>query len=105
MACKEFYLSIVRYIYTIPRTTGSDPNFFRIPTPKYGYGKSTGTGENSKEVTEYGTKSEVFENTKYGYGTMTEFFLESSVRKNYGYGLLFKTGVRVRDGRRKKYGM
>ena len=57
-----------------PRTTESDPNFFRIPTPEYGYGKSTGTGENSKEVTEYGTNSEVFENAKYGYGTMTEFF-------------------------------
>ena len=59
---------------SIPRTTESDPNFFRIPTPEYGYGKSTGTGENSKEVTEYGTNSEVFENAKYGYGTMTEFF-------------------------------
>ena len=61
-------------VWTIPRTTGSDPYFFRIRTQGYGYGKITGTGENSKEVTEYGTSSEVFENTKYGYGTMTEFF-------------------------------
>ena len=64
-------------VQTIPRTTGSDPNFFRLRTQGYGYGKNTGTDENLKEGTEYGTKSDVIENAKYGYGTMTELFSKS----------------------------
>ena len=48
---------------------------FSVSRPQStGTEKVPGTGENSKEVTEYGTNAEVFENAKYGYGTMTEFF-------------------------------
>ena len=59
-----------------------DPYFFRIRTQEYGYGRITGTGENSKEGTEYGTNTEVFENAKYGYGTDTDCFS----KRMYGYG-------------------
>ena len=59
---------------TIPRTAGTDPYFIRTRTQGYGYGKVTGTGENSKEGTEYGIKTEVFENAKYGYGMLNELF-------------------------------
>ena len=55
---------------TIPGT--ADPYFFRTRTQLYGYGKITGTGENSKKDTEYGISSEVFENAMCGYGN--EFF-------------------------------
>ena len=58
----------------MPRTAGMDPYFFRIRTQKYGYGRITGTDENSKESTDYGIKTEVFENAKYGYGMLDEFF-------------------------------
>ena len=61
-------------VHGIPRTAGTDPYFFRTRTQEYGYGRITGTGENSKEGTEYGTNTVVFENAKYGYGTLNEFF-------------------------------
>ena len=37
------------------------------------------------------------------YVMFNECFLRSSVRKKYGYGLLLKTDVRVREKRHNKY--
>ena len=37
------------------------------------------------------------------YVMLNECFLRSSVRKQYGYGLLFKTDVRVREKRHNNY--
>ena len=62
------------WVFVIPRTAGTYPYFFRTPNQEYEYGRITGTDENSKEGTEYGIKTEVFENAKYGYGMWNEFF-------------------------------
>ena len=37
------------------------------------------------------------------YVMLNESFLRSSVRKQYGYGLFFKTDVRVREKRHNRY--